>query len=97
MLAVEIFTVSPSRFPEKISDLDAENFESHVFEGYYLKVMKKLTYVNRAGGTDRMRNVTVAAVQMKCSKSVEKNIAHAEELVVRQQQRELSCSSAGAF
>ena len=28
-----------------------------------------------------MRNVTVAAVQMKCSKSVEKNIAHAEELV----------------
>ena len=27
-----------------------------------------------------MRNVTVAAVQMKCSKSVEKNIAHAEEL-----------------
>jgi N-carbamoylputrescine amidase len=24
-----------------------------------------------------MRNVTVAAVQMKCSKSVEKNIAHA--------------------
>ena len=44
MLAVEIFTVSPSRFPEKISDLDAENFESHVFEGYYLKVMKK-TYL----------------------------------------------------
>ena len=43
MLAVEIFTVSPSRFPEKISDLDAENFE-----GYYLKVMKKLTYVNRS-------------------------------------------------
>ena len=36
-----------------------------------------------------MRNVTVAAVQMKCSKSVEKNIAHAEELGdVRQQQRE---------
>ena len=34
-----------------------------------------------------MRNVTVAAVQMKCSKSVEKNIAHAEELV--RQQREL--------
>ena len=32
--AVEIFTVSPSRFPEKISDPDAENFESHVFEGY---------------------------------------------------------------
>ena len=29
-----------------------------------------------------MRNVTVAAVQMKCSKSVEKNIAHAEELAV---------------
>ena len=29
-----------------------------------------------------MRNVTVAAVQMKCSKSVEKNIAHAEELVL---------------
>lgn len=28
-----------------------------------------------------MRNVTVAAVQMKCSKSVEKNIIHAEELV----------------
>lgn len=28
-----------------------------------------------------MRNVTVAAVQMKCCKSVEKNIAHAEELV----------------
>lgn len=28
-----------------------------------------------------MRNITVAAVQMKCSKSVEKNIAHAEELV----------------
>ena len=28
-----------------------------------------------------MRNVTVAAVQMRCSKSVEKNIAHAEELV----------------
>lgn len=28
-----------------------------------------------------MRNVTVAAVQMKCSKSVEKNITHAEELV----------------
>ena len=48
MLAVEIFTVSPSRFPEKIFDLDAENFESHVFEGYYLKVMKKLTYVNRS-------------------------------------------------
>ena len=24
-----------------------KNFESHVFEGYYLKVMKKLTYVNR--------------------------------------------------
>ena len=22
-----------------------KNFESHVFEGYYLKVMKKLTYV----------------------------------------------------
>ena len=22
------------RFPEKISDPDAENFESHVFEGY---------------------------------------------------------------
>lgn len=44
MSAVEIFTVLPSRFPEKISDLDAENFESHVFEGYYLKVMKKLTY-----------------------------------------------------
>jgi len=40
--AVEIFTVSPSRFPEKISDPDAENFESHVFEGYYLKVMKNL-------------------------------------------------------
>ena len=40
MSAVEIFTVSPSRFPEKIFDLDAENFESHVFEGYYLKVMK---------------------------------------------------------
>ena len=36
--AVEIFTVLP----------DAENFESHVFEGYYLKVMKKLTYVNRS-------------------------------------------------
>ena len=33
MSAVEIFTVLPSRFPEKISDLDAENFESHVFEG----------------------------------------------------------------
>ena len=47
MLAVEIFTVSPSRFPEKISDLDAENFESHVLS-YYLKVMKKLTYVNRS-------------------------------------------------
>lgn len=28
-----------------------------------------------------MRNVTVAAVQLKCSKSVEKNITHAEELV----------------
>ena len=47
MLAVEIFTVSLSRFPEKISDPDAENFDSHVFEGYYLKVMKILTYVNR--------------------------------------------------
>lgn len=48
MSAVEIFTVLPSRFPEKISDPDAENFESHVFEVYYLKVMKKLTYVNRS-------------------------------------------------
>lgn len=25
-----------------------KNFESHVFEVYYLKVMKKLTYVNRS-------------------------------------------------
>ena len=48
MLAVEIFTVSPRKKKKKISDLDAENFESHVFEGYYLKVMKKLTYVNRS-------------------------------------------------
>lgn len=48
MLAVEIFTVSPSRFPGRISDPDAENFESHVLGGYYLKVMKKLTYVNRS-------------------------------------------------
>ena len=28
-----------------------------------------------------MRNVTVAAVQMRCEKSVEANISHAEELV----------------
>lgn len=46
--AVEIFTVLPSRFPEKYLTLMQKNFESHVFEGYYLKVMKKLTYVNRS-------------------------------------------------
>ncbi len=45
-----------------------------------------------------MRNVTVAAVQMKCSQSVEKNIAHAEELVrQKQQQREQRSSFFRSF
>ena len=65
MLAVEIFTVSPSRFPEKISDLDAENFESHVFEGYYLKVMKKLTYVNRRNRQDEKCNSGSSSDEMQ--------------------------------
>ena len=65
MLAVEIFTVSPSRFPEKISDLDAENFESHVFEGYYLKVMKKLTYVNRSNRQDEKCNSGSSSDEMQ--------------------------------
>ena len=65
MLAVEIFTVSPSRFPEKISDLDAENFESHVFEGYYLKVMKKLTYVSRRNRQDEKCNSGSSSDEMQ--------------------------------
>ena len=40
-----------------------------------------------------MRNVTVAAVQMKCSKSVEKNIAHAEELVRQAAAKEIGRAS----